>query len=106
MVVVAAAAALAVTSAVHIDGHIDSRSAVAAAASSPVDNLPVYCSRRATAKGARHCMGTAAGRRGQAGIAEEGYIADIDRNWAVGSSSPRPVYQLREARCNLRSTRR
>jgi hypothetical protein len=104
--VVAAAAALAVTLAVHIDGHIDSRSAVAAV-SSPVDSLPVYCSRRATAKAARHyCMGTAAGRRGQAGIAVEGYIADIDRNWAVGSSSPRHVFQLREARCKLRSTRR
>lgn len=93
MVVVAAAdVALAKTSAVHIDGHIDSRLAVAAA-SSPVDSLPVYCSRRATVKGARHdCMGTAAGRRGQAGIAAKGYIADIDRNWAVGSSSPRHVF--------------
>jgi hypothetical protein len=27
----------------------------------------------------------------------EEYIADIDRNWAVGSSSPRHVLQLRRA---------
>lgn len=78
------------------DGHIDSRLAVAA--SSPVDSLPVYRSRRATAKGPRHgCMGTAAGPHGQAGTAVEEYIADIDRNWAVGSSSPRHVFQLRRA---------
>ena len=90
MVVAAAGAALAQTSAVHSDGHIDSRLAVAVAASSPLDSQLVYRSRRATAKGARHdCTGTEVERRGRAGIAEEEYIADIARNLAVGSSSPR-----------------
>lgn len=99
-VVAAAGAALVETSAGQSDGHIDSRLAVAVVvvALSPGDSLPVYRSRRATAKGPRHdCMGTAAGRHGQAGTAVEEYIADIDRNWAVGSSSPRHVFQVRRA---------
>jgi hypothetical protein len=107
LAVAAAGAALAQTSAVHSDGHIGSRLAVAAAASSPLDSQLVYRSRRATAKGARHdCTGTEAARRGQAGIAVEVYIADIDRDWAVGSSSPRHVFGLRDSRCDHRSTRR
>lgn len=68
-----------------------------------MDSLPVYRSRRAMTKGARHdCMGIAAGRRAQAGIAAGGCIADIDRNWVVGSSSPRHVFQLRDAHDDLR----
>ena len=95
MVVIAATAAFGETSAVRSDGHIESRLVVA---SFPMDSQPVCRSRRATTKGARHdCMGTAAGRRAQAGTAAGGCIADIDRNWVVGSSSPRHVFQLRDA---------
>lgn len=95
MIVIAATAALGETSAVRSDGHIESRPVVA---SSPMDSQPVCRSRRAMTKGARHdCMGIAAGRRAQAGTAAGGCIADIDRNWVVGSSSPRHVFQLRDA---------
>ncbi len=95
MVVIAATAAFGKASAVRSDGHIESRLVVA---SSPMDSQPVCRSRRATTKGARHdCMGIAAGRRAQAGTAAGGCIADIDRNWVVGSSSPRHVFQLRDA---------
>lgn len=95
MVVIAATAALGETSAVRSGGHIESSLVVA---SSPVDSQPICRSRRASTKGARHdCMGIAAGRRAQAGTAAGGCIADIDRNWVVGSSSPRHVFQLRDA---------
>lgn len=46
-----------------------------------------YC--MAMAKGPQHCcISTAAGGRGRTGTADEG-CTDIDRNWVVGSSSPR-----------------
>lgn len=61
----------------------------------------------AMAKGPQHCcISTAAGGRGRTGTAGEG-CTGIDRNWVVGSSSPRYTLSPSEAvRCTKRAGRK